>query len=106
MVYCSKCGTKNEDKSEVCIKCGSSLFITKREARRIARRREKECFGLPNGGAIAGLIFGIISIIWGLSLLAEIDIWSKIFYMLVIIFGTLVVTGSIYTMTRSSRSIT
>jgi len=100
LVYCSKCGTKNEDDAEVCVNCGASLYMTRREARRAARRREKECFGLPHGGAIAGLVFGIIIIIWGLSLLTEIDIWSNIFYIVVIIFGTLIIAGSIYTITR------
>lgn len=26
MVYCTKCGTKNEDGSKVCINCGTSLL--------------------------------------------------------------------------------
>ena len=107
MVYCSKCGTKNEDDAKVCVNCGASLYMTRREARRAkrtARRRERgveqECFGLPHGGAIAGIVFGIIIIIWGLSLLTGIDIWSNIFYIVVIIFGTLIIAGSIYTITR------
>ena len=96
MVYCSKCGTQNEDDSEVCVNCGASLYMTRREARRAkraTRRRERgfeqECFGLPHGGAIAGIIFGIIILIWG-----------NIFFIIVIIFGTLIIAGSVYKITR------
>ena len=107
MVYCSKCGTKNEDDSEVCVNCGASLYMTRREARRAkraVRRRERgfeqECFGLPHGGAIAGIVFGIIILIWGFSLLTGIDIWANIFFITVIIFGTLIIAGSVYRITR------
>ena len=103
MVYCSKCGTKNEDDAEVCASCGAQLYMTRREARRArraARREERECFGLPHGGAIAGIVFGIIIIIWGLSIATGIDIWSNIFYIIVIIFGALIVAGAVYTITR------
>lgn len=81
--------------------------MTRREARRAkrtARRREREveqeCFGLPHGGAIAGIVFAVIIIIWGLSLLTGVDIWSNIFYIVVIIFGTLIIAGSVYAITR------
>ena len=100
MVYCSKCGTKNEDDAKVCVNCGASLYMTRREARRRERGFEQECFGLPHGGAIAGIIFGIIILIWGVSLLTEIDIWENIFFIIVIIFGTLIIAGSVYKITR------
>ena len=87
----------------MCVNCGASLYMTRR-AKRAARRRERgfeqECFGLPHGGAIAGIVFGIIILIWGFSLLTEIDIGSNIFFIIVIIFGTLIVAGSIYKITR------
>jgi uncharacterized membrane protein YvbJ len=107
LVYCPKCGTQNEDDLEVCVNCGASLYMTRREARRAkraARRRERgveqECFGLPHGGAIAGIIFGIIIFIWGISLLTGIDIWENIFFIIVIIFGALIIAGSVYKITR------
>ena len=75
-----------------------------RRARRAVRRRDggfgQECFGLPHGGAIAGIVFGIIILIWGFSLLTGIDLWENIFFIIVIIFGALIVAGSIYTITR------
>jgi amino acid transporter len=67
----------------------------------LGRRERDECFGLPNSGAIAGIVFGILIIIWGLSALLGWEINLMAF--IVIIFGTLIVAGAIYTLTRKSR---
>ena len=64
------------------------------------RRHKDECFGLPNGRAIGGIVLGIIIIIWGFSVATGIDIWSNIFYIIVIIFGALIIAGAVYTLTR------
>jgi len=48
----------------------------------------RECFGLPHGGAMAVVAFGM-----GINLMAFI----------MILFGTLVVAGAIYTLTRERR---
>ncbi|UCG45426.1 MAG: hypothetical protein JSV58_01190 [Candidatus Bathyarchaeota archaeon] len=64
------------------------------------KHREDECFGLPNGGAIAGIIFGLLIIIWGFSLATGIDLWGNIFYIIVIIFGALIIAGSAYKLRR------
>ena len=74
MVYCTKCGTKNEDNAEVCVKCSQPLNLpsdvkrTRRAESTCFRSRERhvedECFGLPYGGAIAGIIFGFVIILW------------------------------------------
>jgi len=74
--------------------------MTRREARRRERQERTECFGLPHGGAIAGIVFGMIILIWGFSLLTGIDIWENIFFIIVIIFGTLIIAGSVYKITR------
>ena len=95
MVYCTKCGTQNEEDAAVCSKCGASLVA--RPARRLERRRaEEECFGLPHGGAIVGLIIGIIIIIVGISLLAEINIERYVGPFVVIVIGILIVVGVLY----------
>ena len=107
MVYCTKCGTKNDEDAAVCVKCGASL-AGRPAWRRERRRREEECFGLPHGGAIVGLVFGAIIIIAGLLLalqewnvIEEID-WDIIWPFIVIIFGTLVVAGALYGYSRRS----
>lgn len=90
----------NADDAETCSKCGASLYSVREETTRY-RRREDECFGLPRGRAIVGLIFGIIIIVWGLSqvpglLPREIEFWPVI----IIIFGVLVVAGALYGLSR------
>lgn len=98
MVYCTKCGTKNEEDAVVCVKCGAGL-VGRPPWRRARKRPEEECFGLPHGGAIVGLIIGIIIIIAGISWLAEIEIgnwWALI----VIIFGILIAAGALYSYSR------
>ncbi|MCJ7633645.1 zinc ribbon domain-containing protein [Candidatus Bathyarchaeota archaeon] len=62
------------------------------------KRLEKECFGLPHGGTIVGLIIGIIIILVGVTSLAgiKLEIWP----LLIIIFGLLIFGGAIYTLTR------
>jgi hypothetical protein len=114
LVYYSKCGTKNEEAAMFCVKCGANLAGP--PARRSERRRrekeekqekgerpEKECFGLPHGGAIFGLIIGIIIILVGISQVpglipAEIlDVTGPIFWpVIIVVFGILIVAGALY----------
>ena len=104
MVYCIKCGTKNEEDAAVCVKCGANL--TGLPAwRREHRRREKEeqkCFGLPHGGTIVGLIIGVVIILAGLSSLADIDFGRYVWPLVIIVFGVLIVIGALYSYSRRS----
>jgi uncharacterized membrane protein YvbJ len=105
VAYCPKCGTKNEDTADVCIKCGAILQTGTVVTRRYARRKaEQECFGLPHGGAIAGIVIGVIILIWGITMALQetgvitetIDFWFVIF----IVVGILIVAGALYKITR------
>jgi len=102
LVYCTKCGAKNEDDAEVCVNCGASLYAPKRVARRRReeRRFEEECFGLPHGSAIAGIIFGIIILVFGIAWLTGINIWENIGPVIVILVGILIIAGVVYGATR------
>jgi uncharacterized membrane protein YvbJ len=97
MVYCTKCGTKNEDDAVVCVKCKEPL-VGHQTVKRERRRKESECFGLPYGGSIAGLVLGLIIVLWGVSIVLHIEfpLWAII----IIIFGTLMVVGSLYSISR------
>lgn len=106
MVYCPKCGTKNEDSAAFCVKCGAILqtgTVVTRWAER--RRARQECFGLPHGGAIAGIVFGVIILIFGIFLLLQqtgVIVEANFpWYILIIVFGILIVAGAIYGITRS-----
>ena len=106
MVYCTKCGTKNEEDAAVCVKCGASLAATPawRPERRRRQKEEQECFGLPHGGAIVGLIIGIIIILVGISqvpgILPEIDLGKYIWALAIIILGVLILAGALYSYSR------
>ena len=105
MVYCSKCGTQNEDTAEYCAKCGANLQTGTQASRRYERKKaEKECFGLPHGGTILGLVIGVIVLLWGIFTLADtmnwIDRTPDLWFIILIIFGVLLIAGAIYGITR------
>jgi uncharacterized membrane protein YvbJ len=101
MVYCTKCGTKNEEDATICVKCQQTLggYRTMRHGR---RRAEDECFGLPHGGIIGALILGLFIILWGVSSLLDINFGNYIWPFIIIIFGTLIVLGALYRYSRKS----
>jgi uncharacterized membrane protein YvbJ len=110
LVYCTKCGTKNEDDAAECTKCGATLHASRPERRhrsddncfgpRESRRMENECFGLPHGGAIAGIIFGIIIIIIGLAIFSGLQLWDYLGPAIIVIVGILIIAGALYGMRR------
>lgn len=101
LVYCTKCGTKNEDNSESCVNCKAPLMAT-HFSKHERRRKESECFGLPNGGAVFGIIIGAIVILWGLSSILDIDFGSYLWPIAIIIFGLLMVVGALYSFRKKN----
>jgi len=119
MVYCTKCGTKNEEDAKHCTKCGADLEVSQEKSvekrakewgeefgrraeewgEQVGKRAEEECFGLPHGGAIVGAIIGIIIILVGLSWLTGFK-WEQFWPVVVIIFGILIVAGAVYGFSR------
>jgi uncharacterized membrane protein YvbJ len=121
MVYCVKCGVKNSDDAKFCVKCGENLTSSQEKwewerrvdawgedvgkraeewGKQMEREFKDECFGLPHGGAIVGIIVGIIILILGFALLANINIWSYLGPIAAIIVGILILTGVAYRLTR------
>lgn len=127
LVYCSKCGTKNQEDAKYCSKCGASLeaSMEKRFERaaeewgkefgrraeewgeQFGKRTEEECFGLPHGGLIVGLIVGAIIIVVGLSWVPGLipvevrEVTDPIFWpFILIVFGILVIAGALYGLSR------
>ena len=99
MVYCTKCGTKNEEEAVLCVNCKEPLGGNQ-TFRRERRRKESECFGLPHGGSIAGLVIGFIIILWGVTSVLDINFGSYLWAVVIVIFGTLMVAGALYSMSR------
>jgi len=100
MVYCTKCGTKNEENAVTCVNCNAPLLVSQTSVKHERRRKESECFGLPHGGSIAGLVIGLIIILWGVTSVLDIDLGSYLWAIVVVIFGTLMVAGALYSMSR------
>ncbi len=110
LVYCTKCGTKNEDDATECVKCGATLQVSRPERKyrsddncfgsREGRRVEDECFGLPHGGAIVGIIFGIILVFIGLAIFSGLGIWDYLGPLVIVIVGILIIVGAFYGMRR------
>jgi hypothetical protein len=62
---------------------------------------EDECFGLPYGGAIIGIIFGVIIVFIGLAIFAGFrDILSYLGALIIFIVGILIVAGALFGMRR------
>ena len=116
MVYCTKCGTKNEEDAKHCVQCGADLEVPREKkfeerieewgeefgkraeewGEQFGKRVENEGFGLPHGGAIFGLIIGVIIVLVGLSWFIGVD-WGRYFFPLAVIaFGLLIVAGALY----------
>ena len=112
MVYCTKCGAQNEDNADHCIKCGASLKVSHSEKRsgeeqlergaenlgrmgeRWGRQMENECFGIPQGNTVVGIIIGLIIIFVGLR---ELYGWSiDIGPYIIIIIGLLIMAGALF----------
>lgn len=109
LVYCTKCGTKNEDDAIVCSNCKVSLReVTPKRYRSQGgcfgssegRHSEDECFGLPYGGAIAGIIFGLIIVIIGFAILSGLQVLDVLWPLMIVILGVLIIAGALYGMRR------
>ena len=110
MVYCSKCGENNEEGSEFCVKCGASLYPGRQGEEREGdcfgprdRRFGRECFGLPYGGAIVGIIIGMMILATGLGQLWDIDVGRYMGSAGMILIGVLMILGAIYGITQRRR---
>jgi len=71
MIYCTKCGTKNDDAAEYCMKCGAPMQIgkTKHETD-WDKRCEEECSG-GRGGHQWRIFWAIVIIIIGIWIIFE-----------------------------------
>ncbi len=118
MFFCTNCGADNKDGARYCSKCGTTLETLREESwekrvetwgeqigermerwgEDVGSRMENECFGLPHGGMIAGVVFGLIVILVGLSVL-----WSwtiQIGGIIAIIIGALIAVGALYSVLK------
>lgn len=105
LVYCTKCGFKNEDDAKMCAKCGARLQMSRAERKYRSddecfgfreRDWEGECFGLRHSGSIVGLIFGIMIVLIGVSIILGTPLWVTVGSFLIIAFGLLIILGVLF----------
>lgn len=109
MVYCQKCGSENADTADFCKKCGTALapwkgFEKRARGWRAGERAEEECFGVTGGGAIFGIIFGVIIIGLGYSLVLGITLWMLIGPIVALVIGILIIVCA-FNSVRRKRSL-
>jgi hypothetical protein len=115
MPYCQNCGTKNDEGVQSCVNCQQPLYDRRR---RRARRDgcegcygdegpEQECFGLPHGGIIVGILFGSLLLIAGVILILQrvlgiaINVDGELVGPVVMIaIAILIIAGAIYQIRR------
>ena len=96
MVYCTKCGTKNEDDARVCVQCGAPLVSPPAPPPERIRREAEECFGIPRPWFLP--FIGIAIILAGIFWLLEqiIPRMPPAWPLIVILFGILIILAALY----------
>lgn len=98
LVYCTKCGTENDDDALVCRNCGASI---KPPPYKVYRRRRDDdiCFGGQRGVPVWGIIFGIFIILAGVISLLEREYrwasWDKLWPLFVVAIGLIIVINAL-----------
>jgi uncharacterized membrane protein YvbJ len=97
LVYCTKCGTENEDDAEVCKNCGASLSPPAYRTRRRDWDYDDECFG-GRDRMTWPLLIGAFLILMGLSTLLE-DMfwwagWDTLWPLFIIAIGVMIVSNA------------
>jgi uncharacterized membrane protein YvbJ len=97
LVYCSKCGTENEENALECKNCGASMKPPAYRHRRNDWDMENDCFGGRSRTAWPMLI-GVFLIILGASTLLDDVFWwasfDTLWPLFIIAIGVLIVTNA------------
>lgn len=102
---CAACGYLNDDDAAFCAHCGGSLKVTKETPppKDDCYGEENECFGSPYGGAICGILIGLLLVLWaisqfitGLSAL----LWTYLWPISLFLLGLMIIVGAILAVSR------
>ena len=97
MVYCTKCGTENEEDALDCKNCGASMKSSANRSRRRDWDMEDDCFG-GRSKTTWPLLIGIFLIILGASTLLDDVFWwagfDTLWPLFIIAIGILVITNA------------
>jgi hypothetical protein len=102
LVYCIQCGFENKDDAYYCVKCGVSLPLTHTRYNHSSHdcfgisKGDDSCLVLRHGGAIIGMIVGVLIIISGISVLLDQSIWHLFLPLFIIAIGLFLVFEAIF----------
>jgi hypothetical protein len=105
---CDACGYLNDDDAAFCARCGGSLKASKDTPppEDDCFGEEDDCFDSSYGGAICGLLIGLLIIVWavsqfipGLSAL----LWTYWWPIGLLIVGLLIIASALFAITRQRR---
>ena len=117
--FITKCGAENEEGASTCVSCGESLQASRvrrrgwedelevraeefgERAEQFGKRMERECFGLPEGNTIIGVLFGLAIILVGARELFDWNIDLGPFAAIVV--GVLIIAGALYKQSKGKR---
>jgi len=107
MVYCTRCGAKNEDSAADCKSCGAPLNLppTSAGARGRSRSEEEMCFGAegcfrPWFGKAAPIVVGVVIVLIGLLAFASSYLKVEMWPLVLIAIGVIVVVGGYLSYSR------
>lgn len=104
MVYCTKCGTKNEDDSEVCIDCGASLLNANDKKGYVRYGRYEEVGFHLKIEPIILIFVGLLILLAGfIVLVAEIYRFSIPWVPIILILAGIFVLARFFQMRRRGR---
>ena len=97
MVYCTKCGTENEENAETCKNCGANLNPPAYKFRRRDWDPEDDCFG-GRSRTTWPILIGAFLILLGLSSLLGDTFWwasfDQLWPLFIIAIGVLIVSNA------------
>jgi uncharacterized membrane protein YvbJ len=113
MVFCTNCGAANDETAAYCAKCGIKFEVSEKDSWDKRMERWGEDFGkraeewgedfgrradkeLSKIGVIFGLLIGVIMVLVGIAWIAGIELTQYFWALIIIVFGLLVLAGSIY----------
>jgi len=98
MIYCQKCGAKNEDTAVRCVQCGESLYVTRPER---SKREEEMCFG--GRGPWGSVVAGVVIILIGFAFLAQQIYhmaWERMWPVFLVVIGLAIIIGAVISYPR------
>jgi hypothetical protein len=109
MVYCPKCGNKNEENAKFCNNCGTSLVAAPKDpGKEFEDKCERDCAGTPRSSRIFWAVILLLVGLWvifefGLKNIQGLPSWLTDFqfwWIIPVVIGIAIIIAAIRMMTR------